>query len=407
MNITFLAIAALLFLAMLALLAHPLLRRSATVSAASRQSLNTAIYSDQLSELERDRAAGSLSEADYEQSRSELQRRLLQDASETEAAPSISPSRRGWRSALALGLLLPVAAALLYAWLGNPAALQEQKHDVSAAQIEQMVAKLAARLEQNPDDIQGWAMLARSYKAMRRFEESEKAFAHVGSAMDNDPVLLTEYADLLAVKAGGKLEGRPLDLVKKALKIDPANTMALALAGTAAFDRSDFPVALQYWERLQKIFPPDSDDAKSIAAAIAETREKMGGKAKLATKAEAKPAAKAGTTVSGRVTLAPALAAKMQPADTLFVFARAVDGSRIPLAVLRVRAQDLPLTFILDDSMAMNPELKISGASQVKIEARISRSGNAIPQSGDLAGESVVVKPGAKDVSVVIERLLP
>lgn len=406
MNITFLAIAALLLLAVLALLSRPLLRRASGVPSASRQSLNAAIYRDQLAELERDHASGSLSAVDYEQSRSELQRRLLQDVSGTEAAPT--PAHRAWRSTIALGLALPIAAALLYAWLGNPAAL-EQRHEVTAAQIEQMVASLAARLEKNPDDVQGWAMLARSYKAMRRFDESEKAFAHVGAAMDSDPALLTEYADLLAVKAGGKLEGKPLELVNKALKLDPANTMALALAGTAAFERSDFPAAMAYWERLQKIFPPESEDAKSIAAAIAETREKMGGKAKEVVKAEVKAGVKesSGKTVSGRVTLSPALAAKLQPADTLFVFARAVDGPRIPLAVLRVHAQDLPLNFALDDTLAINPEMKISGASQVKIEARISRSGNATPQSGDLVGESAVVKPGAKGVNIVIERSLP
>ena len=406
MNMSFLGLAVALFLIALAFLLRPLLRRAAAAPTASRRDLNTAIYRDQLSELERDRSSGSLGEADYTQAQAELQRRMLADAAEADIAPS--PFRPAWRSALVLALALPLVAAALYVWLGNPAAMQpgqqpgqQPGHDVSSAQIEQMVATLAARLEKTPDDIQGWSMLARSYKAMGRFEEAEKAFAHVGAAINSDPVLLAEYADLLAVKAGGNLEGKPLALVNQALQIDPASTMALALAGTAAYNRNDFPAAAGYWERLQKLLPPESEDAKSIAAAIAEAREKGGGKPA----AKVAQAAASGKTVSGRVTLAQAL--KASPDDTLFVFARAAEGPRIPLAVLRKRVKDLPLEFVLDDSLAINPDMKLSGASQVKIEARISKSGNATPQSGDLVGEGGVVKPGAKGVGIVIDRALP
>jgi len=403
MNITFLSAAALLLLAVLALLLRPLLRRAAPLATASRRSLNTAIYRDQLAELERDRAAGNLSEADFDQSQTELQRRLLADASEADPAPQSSGP--AWRSAIALSLALPLAAVLLYAQFGDPAGLkppvEQPGHQLTKAQIEQMVAVLAARLEKHPDDIKGWAMLARSYKAMGRFAEAEKAFVRIGDAINSDPVLLTEYADLLAVQANGNLNGKPEALVEEALKLDPENPKALWLAGTAAFNRGDYPVAGRYWERLLKLLPPDSEDAKTITAAIAETREKGGGQP-----AKDK-AAVPGKAVSGRVSLAPALADKIQPGDTLFIFARAVGGSRMPLAVLRAHAGDLPLTFTLDDSLAITPQLKLSGASQVKIEARISKSGNATPQKGDLIGESAVVKPGAKRVNIVIGRVAP
>ncbi len=408
MNFIFLSAAALLLLVVLGLLLRPLLRRNAPSMIASRQALNTAIYRDQLVELERDRAAGSLSEVDYEQAREELQRRLLADASESDALPSSSGP--AWRSALALVLALPIAAAALYAWLGTPAALQpiqeqpQAGHPVTQAQIEQMVAALAARLKQHPEDIKGWIMLARSYKALGRYDDAARAFAHIGDAMDSDPELLSEYADLLAVRAGGKLDGKPMELVNKALALDPNNTMALALAGTAAYGKKDFATAVKYWERLQKILPPDSDDAKSIAAAVAEARAKEGG-GHSATKTA--PADAAGGAVSGRVTLAPALTGKMQPGDTLFVFARAVGGARMPLAVERAHAGDLPLSFTLDDSLALKPELKISSAKEVKVEALISKSGNAKPQKGDLIGESAVVKPGAKGVQIVIDRAVP
>lgn len=406
MNMSFLGISTALFLVALALLLHPLLRRAAPASTASRQALNTAIYRDQLSELERDRASGSLAAADFDQAQAELQRRLLQDAAVADVAPS--PSRPAWRSAIALGLALPLAAAALYVWLGKPAAMQQEQagHQVTAEQIDQMVAALAARLEKSPDDMQGWAMLARSYKAMRRFDEAERAFARLGDTLYGDPVLLAEYADLLAVKANGKLEGKPLELVQKALKLDPDNTMSLALAGTAAYERRDYPEAIRYWDRLHKLLPPESEDAKALAATLAEIREKSG--VKPATAAPpGKQAASSGKTVSGRAVLAQSLAAKVQPTDTVFVFARAIDGPRIPLAVLRARAGDLPLAFTLDDSMAINPEMKISGAGQVKIEARISKSGNATPQKGDLVGESAPVKLGAKGVNILIEKTIP
>ncbi|OIQ99066.1 cytochrome c-type biogenesis protein CcmH precursor [mine drainage metagenome] len=400
MNITFLSAAALLVLLVLGLLLRPLLRRAAPSATASRLALNTAIYRDQIAELERDRAAGSLSEADYDQSRAELQRRLLADASDVDTPPP--PSAPAWRAALVLALALPIAAAALYAWLGTPAALLPQAttgHEVTQAQIEQMVATLAARLEKHPEDVKGWVMLARSYKALGRVDDAARAFSRIGDAMNKDPELLAEYADLLATRANGNLDGKPMELVSKALALDPNNTMALALAGTAAYRRQDFPAAVSYWEKLQKLLPPESEDAKSIAEAITEARQKSGGK----------PESKAvsGTTVSGRVTLAPALADKVQPGDTLFVFARAVGGPPMPLAVLRTRAGDLPLSFTLDDSLALNPQLKLSGAKEVKVEARISKSGNATPQRGDLIGASAVVKPGAKGVDIVIERAVP
>ena len=413
MNMTFLLVSAALFLVALALLLRPLLRRSTQAArGASRQELNAAIYRDQLAELESDRSTGSLAESDFAQASAELQRRLLQDAAPQLDDTLPTSARPAWRTALCIGLALPLAAALLYSWLGKPAALQQEQaaaHPVTSEQIEQMVAALAARLEKNPGDLQGWAMLGRSYKAMRRFDDAERAFGHLGDVLNNDPVLLAEYADLLAVRANGSLEGKPLELVRKALKLDPNNTMSLALAGTAAYDRHDYPEAVRYWEHLQQLLPAESEDAKALTATLAEIRGKGGASVTPAAAPTGKPAAAVapGKTVSGRVTLAPALAAKVQAGDTVFVFARAIDGPRIPLAVLRVRGQDLPLAFSLDDSLAINPELKISGASQVKIEARVSKSGNATPQSGDLIGESGAVKPGATGVNILIEKSIP
>ncbi len=405
-SLPFLAAAGLLTLAVLTWLSYPLLKSGAARDRTSRRALNTAIYRDQLAELERDRAAGNLGEADYAQARDELQHRLLEDAGEAESATAVAMPAKS--SALALALLLPVGAAGLYLWLGNPAALEipGTRHEISADQINDMVAKLAARMAQNPDDLKGWSMLARSYKALRRFEEGEKAFEQVMRlGGGDDPNVLADFADLLAVRAGGNIEGKPLELVNRALQINPEHTMALALAGSAAYAREDFAATAGYWERLLKLLPPESEDARALTTALEEVRAK-GGATKQAATAKPGPVA-ANKSVSGQVSLAPALAAKVQPGDTLFVFARAIDGSRMPLAVLRARVADLPLKFTLDDSLALNPELKISAATQLKVEARISKSGDATSRPGDLSGESGPLKPGAGNVKILIERATP
>lgn len=405
MSIPFLGAAALLALIALAWLLHPLLRRARSGSNASRQAINAAIYRDQLGELERDRADGSLAESDFEQARIELQRRLLDDAAVADAPPVVAHPAK--RTTVAVALILPVAAALLYAWLGNPAAMRpgEARHQVTAGQMDEMVAKLASRLEKNPDDPQGWAMLGRSYKAMGRFDAAEQALVRAGDLVNRDPVLLTEYADLLAVRANGNLEGKPLELVQQALKLDPENFMALALAGTAAYNRKDFPEARRYWEQLLGLLPPDSEDAKSLTATLAE----IGGKPseqKPAKSENTKPAASGGS-VSGSVTLAPALAAKVQPGDALFIYARPVSGPRMPLALLRKQAGDLPLNFTLDDTLAISPDIKLSGASEIRLEARVTKSGQAVRQPGDLIGESGPVKIGSKGVKLVIDQVSP
>lgn len=409
MSIPFLAAAAVMALLTLAWLLHPLLRRARSVSNASRQAINSAIYRDQLAELERDCADGSLADSDFEQARVELQRRLLEDAAVADAPPAtLNPAKR---TALSVALLLPLAAALLYAWLGHPAAMQpgEARHQVTAGQMDEMLAKLDARLQKNPDDPQGWAMLGRTYKALGRFDEAEKAFVRAGDIVNTDAGLLAEYADLLAVRANGNLEGRPLQLVQQALKLEPEHFMALALAGTAAFNRQDFPEASRYWSQLLKLLPPDSEDAKSLGATLAE----IGGKP--ASQAGSQPAAKTAAgkpgpsnmTISGGVTLAPALAAKVQPGDALFIYARPLAGPRMPLALLRKQASDLPLTFTLDDSLAISPDMKLSGANEVKLEARVTKSGQAVRQPGDLIGESGPVKVGAKGIKLIIDQISP
>jgi cytochrome c-type biogenesis protein CcmH len=231
--------------------------------------------------------------------------------------------------------------------------------------------------------------------------------------------LLADYADVLAMAQGRKLAGKPAALAQRALAIDPNHRKALALAATAALEARDLDGALAYWRRLLVQFPQASEDAKRVTAIIAEIESvKTEGKGlpvagdSAPRRTESAPAAApakqaTGATIAGRVDISPALAARVAKTDTVFIFARAADGPRMPLAALRIPAGDLPKEFTLDDSMGMAPGAKLSGAAAVIVEARVSKSGNALAQSGDFSGRSTPVKPGAAGVKVTIDQVVP
>lgn len=395
----------LLTLLVLALLCWPLLRRRSG-DGASRRAINTAIYRDQLAELERDLASGALSQADYAGAREEIERRVLEDVA-ADTAPTDTAPRRLPRTALALAVTLPLAAALLYVVLGTPAALDpaaRQGPQASAAEIEKMVATLAARLEKDPGNLEGWAMLGRSYLVTGRLAEAAKAFDKAGPAMEASTELMLQVAELSAELNEGRIEGRGRELLQRVLKAEPQNPQALVLAGTDAFFRQQYADAVRHWEAVLAQLPPGSPDAQNLTAGIEKARSLQGeAPAGARARAEAKPQAAAGKTVSGRVTLAPALAGKASPDDVVFIFARAAEGPRMPLAVVRTRVADLPQDFTLDDSMALSPEFKLSSAGTLRIEARVSKSGDATARPGDLRGESGPVQPGASKLGIVID----
>lgn len=395
----------LLTLLVLALLCWPLLRRRSG-DGASRRAINTAIYRDQLADLERDLASGTLSQADYAGAREEIERRVLEDVA-ADTAPTDTAPRRLPRTALALAVTLPLAAALLYVVLGTPAALNpaaRQGPQASAAEIEKMVATLAAKLEKDPGNLEGWAMLGRSYLVTGRLAEAAKAFDKAGPAMEASTELMLQVAELSAELNEGRIEGRGRELLQRVLKAEPQNPQALVLAGTDAFFRQQYADAVRHWEAVLAQLPPGSPDAQNLTAGIEKARSLQGeAPAGARARAEAKPQAAAGKTVSGRVTLAPALAGKASPDDVVFIFARAAEGPRMPLAVVRTRVADLPQDFTLDDSMALSPEFKLSSAGTLRIEARVSKSGDATARPGDLRGESGPVQPGASKLGIVID----
>jgi len=385
----------------------PLLRRGLRTGA-TRDAVNVAVYRDQLRELEADLRAGTLAADQHEKARREIEARLLADVDKG-GAPARSP-RHTRAAALALALAVPICALAVYVTVGNPRAILPQTaeganpHGLSAQQFEALVSRLAERLKDNPEDAEGWMMLGRSYAALGRFVESSEAYAKAAARMPRDAQLLADYADALAMAQGRTLQGEPEKILLRALTIDPDNVKALLLAGTAAFNRSDGAAAVRHWERVLELLPAESDMIQRVQASIAEARSLSGspsGKAQIA-----KPAQAQGGRVSGMVRLAPELAGKVAPGDTVFIFARAAEGPRMPLAILRKRGSDLPAQFTLDDSMAMAPQLKLSAFPNVVIGARVSKSANASPQPGDLQGLSGPVKVGDGKVSVVIDTEL-
>lgn len=399
----------------------PLLSRPPKRARVGHRAMTVSLYQDELAELDADLKDGTITPEQYQHSRNELQRRMLEDvSSDADSAPQAEPKAGGRWAAWAAGIGLPVFAVALYLTIGNPEALSVSSPtatgpgaghtagEITPQQILAMVDQLAVRLEKNPKDAEGWVMLARSYTALGRYGDGSVAYAKAAELVPNDAQLLADYADVQAMAAGRSLLGKPVELINRALQVDPNNRKALALAGSAAFELRNYPAAVEYWERLLKLVPQESPAYQSVAGSIAEARAMAGGSAGAAASA-ARPAAKPGKggVISGTVSLSPRLAGKMDPDATLFVFARTANGPKMPLAIQRLSAKDLPAKFSLDDSMAMMPEMKLSSFPEVVVSARISRTGNATPQSGDLQGAVQPVKVGATGVKVVISEVIP
>lgn len=406
--------------------------------------LNASIHRDRLAELEIDYAQGAIAAADYAEARDELARQLLDDTvvdpaasglvneSATESATeSAAPVERKVvrpaaktmrREALLLAIFLPLFAVGIYFFIGTPAALteharqtqQEAEAAAALAKVNGLIAQLEKKMQDNPNNPEGWAMLARGYKLLGRWDDAAKALARVGPGLDQDANLLTELAEVLAQK-NHSFAGRASELIAQAQKLAPDNEQVLYLAGAAAFDQKNYAAAEKHWQQLLTKMNPQSEEAQLLTAGVAKAREMQGAALAQANapeqvaSAEEKTktaAAVAKTAVSGRVTLSAALRAQAAPDDTVFIFARAVNGPRMPLAVQRARVADLPLDFHLDDTQAMAPGNKISAAESLRVEVRVSKSGQAMPEAGDLTGSSIAVKPGTKNMQVVIDQVV-
>lgn len=401
----FVVIGALLALLALALLTRPLWRRDGTALA---NTTGVAALRRQLEQLAALKQSGVLAQVQHDEARKALEQRIA-DAVATSPAPM--PSAGSKPLLFGVASFVCVVAVAGYAWLGTPRALNSElvaaapaaaDRPITPEQIEAMVESLSARLKDNPNDAEGWAMLGRSHMVLGRPAQAVPALQKAVALRGDDAALLTEYADALAVVNGRNLDGEPSRLLAKALTIEPDNQKALLLSGMHAFQQKDYPKALQQWEKVVQL-APGGELAQQLQGVITQARQRAGGAMPAASASTAATAvASTGTSVSGTVTLAPALAAKARPDDTVFVFARAAEGPRMPLAILRKQVKDLPLAFTLDDSMAMSPAAKLSTTPRVVVGARISASGQATPQPGDLQGFSAPVVPGAAGLAIQI-----
>ncbi|MGN6530112.1 MAG: tetratricopeptide repeat protein [Burkholderiaceae bacterium] len=392
--------------------------------AASDRLLNDQIdaFRGRMDDLRREHAAGRISQAELDaQERGVAEGLLAPGSRPTPAAP------RGTARRLALASLALVAGTgALDAWLhrshrvgeaprapavataaasmpASAGAAARPAHALSDDQLQRMVDQSLARIRKDPGDAAAWAMLAHSYDMLGRFAESSKAYASLARLVPDDAQVLADYADALGVANGRQLAGEPTSLLRKALAIDPRNVKALALAGTAAFERRDYDEAIARWQQARRLSTDPAFD-REIDAGLANARASARGQpVAVAPTASVAPA---GAVVAGRLTLADELVAKAPPDAAVFIYATPV-GSRMPVAIMRRRVRDLPADFSLDDSMAMVRELRLSQAGTVIVGARVSMRGDVTPAPGDLQGLSAPVTVGTRGLRLEISEVLP
>jgi cytochrome c-type biogenesis protein CcmH len=420
----FLIIAVLMTAAALAFIIPTLLgKQESSDSQRQRDQVNLAVLRDQFRELDRDLASGTISTNGYDSARRELEQRVAEDV-----RPNLSVHKaasRGAAQAIAVGVAVMIGAAGLYAYIGEPAGLapapaiatHENSREFDPKDASAAIEQLARLLKTQPENTEGWTMLARSLNAMGRYADASQAYKNLTTLVPKDAQLLTEYAGSAAMAQGESLQGEPEKILARALAADPRNTKALSLSGSAAFERGDYDAAITFWKSVLVLAPANSeivqvanDNIKEALAAGAAGNQATLVEAPVASQEIAKAVAEKSsvmattkaTQVAGTVELDPSLRSEVKDTDTVFVFARASEGPRFPLAALRKQVKDLPFSFVLDDSMSMMPGASLSGFSSLVVNARISKSGNATPDAGDLEGTVSSVQPGAKDVKIRI-----
>jgi len=462
--ILFVLLALMISVAAIVLAVFPLFRRIVSREA-TKQEVNLQVLRDQLQEVEADLAAGTLSQIQFDEAKQDIARRLLEEIpadnllsweqsnkeSKHGVQPTPLPNPSTRRLATGLSIAVPLISFALYLWLGNPLAMLQDgtmvagveekvqqegdagKRAITPEKVQAMIQGLKEQAEKSPKDGRAWMMLARAYSFVGKFSEAVEAYQHAMPLNPGDADLLADYADALAIVQNRTLGPEPMKLIHDALKIDPENMKALALAATEAFIRKDYATAVSLW---RKAVPSAAKHDPALVAQlledIREANQLGGGKLisekdlaalgnapsglsgpAIAKNAQSKPADQdkpkqgAGVSISGRVMLAPALKAQAHPEDMVYIFAKAEAGPPMPLAVMRMKVKDLPAEFTLDESMAMMPQLKLSNFPKVVVGARISRSGNAIPSSGDLQGLVKSVTPGSQGISIEISERIP
>lgn len=412
-----------------AVIVWPLLsaRSPSQADARDDERRRVAVFRDRRNEIEREHAAGRLSDAEAEQAQADLLRQVAEDLPDAAAAGSAgegetAPRRAPTLVALALAVVVPLIAVGVYQRVGAPDLagidLRADHRPVDAAEVEKLIGSIEQRTREKPDDGEAWAMLAEARRMQGRHAEAVTAFEQAVRLLPPDARLLADFAESAALLAGGDFSGRPVSLLEQALAANPDEPKAIALMGAAQYRLGNLEGARGYLKKLHDGLPAGSDEAAQIGQALARIEAEIAQRSATTPPArspapapaagaagrDAKPAAT--STVTGTISVDAKLASQVRPGDTLYVIARQAGGPPIPVAVLREPDARLPMQFSIGDANAMDPSRPLSSAGALVLEARLSRSGNAMRQPGDLYGQRADVAPGQRDVSIVIDRVV-
>ena len=381
-----------------------LLRERKPVTQASQANANAKVYRDQILDLDREHDSGHISDEEWQQSRDELSLRLLEDTSAVDDPAAKTEKPAIW-TAVVLAVALPLGSMGMYMWVGQPEALNplalKTPDQVDPKDLTKMAQTLAEKLQDKPDNLQGWVMLGRTYRTLENFDAALRAYDSALKLSDDDDLKL-ERIEVIAMQRQGQFEGEPWNVIREVLQRDPQHFGALLTAGSASYAEGKFADALKYWEQARKPLDANNPDLQGLESAIATVRERLG-----MPPAKATPAATSGLNVTGQVNLSASLKSKASPNDVVFIYATPANGDRMPLAIFKTTVSQLPFNFTLDDSTAMAPDRKLSAAGEVMVKVRVTKSGNAMPQSGDLSGSLGPVKVGAKGLKLEIKDQIP
>ena len=392
----FWSIAALMLVVAVLIVVLPLFKKTALTSADGEQR-NVKIAQDRLAELKQQLQDGVLLPHQYEAQYLELQLSLNDDL-QTEAKPAKSGGDGRWLVPL-LVLLLPTLSIVLYFHLADPEAIQkveaQQAKQETLAKVKNMIPQLVERLKHDPSDLQGWLMLGKTYKYLEQFPEAAQVFGKLNQLQPNNVEVMLNYAELLALTHDGQLSGEPAALALKAVQLEPDNSDALWMAGMVKAEAGEAAEAVAFWQKLAGQLPADSPAQPQIQQMIAEVGSQPSAPAKV----------EITTNIHVMVDLDANIKAQAQAQQTVFIYAQALNGPKMPLAIVRKQVADLPLSVDLNDTLAMQPNMHLADFKQLRIVARISKSGTAMTQPGDFIGTAELsVPPSEQAVSIVINQ---
>lgn len=409
----FVILAAALVAGALLLVVPPMLglgaRRRAQVAHQRQAETALAVLREQRADLEAERAAGHIGEAEYARAQRELEQRALEEGQAVEEGADLRPSRL---AALGLVLCVPLASAAVYLAVGEPDGLDPAAavaphaqrgggEELTPERLAALVEQLAQRLEANPADETGWAMLARSYLMLGDVEGGARTWSRIGDLAPDNAAILADWADILVSAENGEFSAESRAMLERALELDPEQFKALALSGAAAYQAEDFAGASGYWERILDLIPANDPAFESVVGSINEARSRGGMEPFVPADAPAAPPAAAELSLTGQVSVAPELTDALTDDSVVFVFIRAPEGG-LPFAAIRLPAQELPAYFDFAGAQRMN---EAPLPERVVVVARVSASGDPMPQAGDLEGESDLIDPHADELTLVIDRV--